>query len=98
MVEYKIKKVWQCQYCDSTYNTWEDAKSCAEECADLEYPIEVEKESYICEYCGIEHKVENNAEVCEQEHQNSEDEYFRKKGIIDAAKHPKQKKLREVLK
>lgn len=98
MVEYKIKKFWKCQYCDSTSTTWEDVVECAKECADIDYPEEVERTLYICEYCGTEFKVEENAEMCEQEHQNSEDEYFRKKGIIDASKHPKQKKLKEVLK
>ena len=104
MVIDKSVKGYKCPYCGHFYRHFNDAMSCAEECADVESPEDETLEMFQCEMCGKESEREDEMNECEAEHKERNDvhymEYIYKKEmekLIEASKHPSQKKLKDTI-
>lgn len=95
MVEYKEKQFWKCPYCNKEFDIYEYALECAEECADIEYPIEDQKTLAFCGYCGDEFDEEDKAEQCEENHIKNKDKFYSRYAMKIASENSNQRKLSE---
>jgi uncharacterized Zn-finger protein len=93
MVKYETNTLYACPYCNTRYNTWEEAYECATEDQDIESPNEVEIEVFVCEYCDAKYDKENDAKECEDKHIKNDDIFAGRFGLKIAANHPDQTKL-----
>lgn len=99
MVIYKTS--WRCPYCYKLYAEEYQARDCANDCVEVEGPIEAQRP--VCEICERVFERDEDAKKCEIKHAEQNDsfyvEYLVKKnveGLMKAASHPAQKKLGEI--
>ena len=97
MVEVKLESHWECPYCSQEYDNFDEAQECAEGCVEVDSPNETTKTSYSCEFCKKIYEADDDAEECEALHKDTSDDFYEKKRLEDASRHPQQKTLARFL-
>ena len=102
MVKDEIVTKYKCPYCDKAYDTVEIAEDCAEDCIDIEPPVEITESIYICEICNEKYDKYFKADDCEQQHMENNDrkylEYLDKEEkakLRKAGEHKEQMRLKK---
>ena len=100
MVNVMNKQIWKCPYCEETYEIYDDAKTCANNCAEVDEPEEDYDEIFECEMCSKVFEDYDDTEACEMKHIDNKDKHWErfeeiqsKKRLMEAASHSEQTKI-----
>ena len=93
-----VKAGWKCPYCNHLYDKEYEARDCANDCVEVDSPIEVSL--IYCSMCNEKYCCIQEAEDCELKHMQHEDKAFKDyqikknfEALAKAASHPGQLKL-----